>query len=767
MRRPVAAALALIGLAAAAALGPSGASAQWSPAPGAPDRSQPPKPPPAANEPALLTADEVAFDNELGLYVARGNVEVVQNDRTLLADMVTYNQRNGAVVATGNVSIIEPSGEVIFADYMEMTDAMRDGVIRDIRILLTDNSRLAANGARRTGGNRTEMNKGVFSPCKPCEDDPSRAPLWQIKADRVVHDQQEQVIRYNHARLEVAGVPVVYTPYMQHPDPTVKRQSGILAPTMIQSTELGFMSGVPYYWVIDDDKDLTFNPQYATKKGAMGRMEYRQVWANGGVEFDGSVARTDRGIDPLFDEVEPPKTEEDQLRGHIFGRGRWDVNDNLRTGFDLQHASDRTYLSLYRVTNPQLFKDSQTLTSNVFAEGFMGRSYASANAYAFQGLRSTDTQRTTPYVPMFWDYNYLSEATPYGGRWSLDANTMVLERNDGADSRRMSLNGGYQVPYITPLGDVWRFNANLQGDVYNVNNVRDPGRPDVEHDGTHARLFPQIGVQWSYPFVRQGEEYRQLIEPVLGTFAAPNGKNPAAIPNEDSVDIEFDDTRLFSPNRFTGIDRVDGGVRGIYGLKTGVFHTGGGYATAFAGQSYNVNENETFTVGSGLAGHRSDYVARLEVSPHPWIDLITRFRFDKHDFGITRNETLVMVGPPILQVQGSYLRAPSTQYSNGQVQQATGVVSTKIDDNWSARVSAMRDLNDGNGLGWVYFGAGFGYQDECFLFNFSWLRSFTSNEEVGPGDTFYMQVNFKLLGNLAGGFDRPSFDGGNPLAPKK
>ncbi|MCC7050088.1 MAG: LPS-assembly protein LptD [Alphaproteobacteria bacterium] len=715
------------------------------------------------NQEAVLTADELSYDNELGVVVARGNVEVTQGERTLLADTVTYNQRTNTVSASGNVSLIEPSGEVMFADYMDLTDAMKDGVIRDIRILLTDNSRLAANGARRTGGNRTEMSKGVFSPCKPCEEDPSRAPLWQLKARRVVHDEQEQVIRYNDAWMEMFGLPVAYTPYFQHPDPTVKRQSGFLVPTHIYNSNLGFMSGVPYFWAIDKDKDVTLLPMYSTKKGPLGRMDYRQAFPNGSLEVDGSIARTDRGFQPLFDQNAEPAQHENEIRGHVFGRGRWDIDDTWRTGFDLQRASDKTYLSLYKITNTDLYNQNiQSLTSNAYVEGFMGRSYASANAYAFQGLRSFDSQRTTPYVPVMWDYNYVSEATAHGGRFNLDANAMALERVEGTDSRRMSVIGGYQVPYYSPIGEVYRFSASVQGDVYSTNHLVDPGRTYIEHnDEVTGRLFPQLGVQWSLPFVRQGEEYRQLIEPVLGGFVAPNGHNPGRISNEDSVDIEFDDTRLFSANRFAGIDRVDSGVRGIYGLKTGLYHTSGSYATTFFGQSYNLRTNDQFTEGSGLAGHRSDYVARLEVSPHPWLDVITRFRLDKDEFTISRNETIAVVGPPILQLQGSFIRAPSTQFSNGEVQQVAGYVSSKVDQNWTVHVNGLRDLNEGNGLGWINYGAGARYEDECFIFDMRWLRTFTPNQEVAAGDTIYFKLTFRLLGDLSGGFDAPKINGGN------
>ena len=169
------------------------------------------------SEPVVLEADELTHDLDRGIVVATGNVEIAQGGRVILADTVTYNEQTDTVTATGNVVMLEPGGEVIFADYAEVTENMKYGVIRNIRILLTDTSRIAANGAIRSGGNRTEMRKAVFSPCPVCKDHPDEAPLWQIKAIRVVHDQQRQEIQYSDAFFELFGVPIAYTPYFSHP----------------------------------------------------------------------------------------------------------------------------------------------------------------------------------------------------------------------------------------------------------------------------------------------------------------------------------------------------------------------------------------------------------------------------------------------------------------------------------------------------------------------------------------------------------------------
>jgi LPS-assembly protein len=215
---------------------------------------------PSKDVPVLITADELIFDRVEEVVTARGNVEISQNERVLAADEVIYDVPSGTVTAVGNVTLLEPDGEVVFADRAKLDDRLATGFVERVRVLLRDQSRLAAASAERTEGRYVILTDGVFSPCRVCRDHPERAPLWQIKAKEVVHDQEDKTIEYRDAWMEFFGVPVFYTPYFQHPDPTVERQSGILAPTVGTSENLGFTAQTPVFWAIDDVSDFTFSP---------------------------------------------------------------------------------------------------------------------------------------------------------------------------------------------------------------------------------------------------------------------------------------------------------------------------------------------------------------------------------------------------------------------------------------------------------------------------------------------------------------------------
>lgn len=412
------------------------------------------------NAPVLFSAEELSVDSDLGIVVARGKVEMTQDQRTLMADVVSYNQRTNTATASGNVSILEPTGDVIFADYVELQEGLREGFVRNVRMLMTDGGRMAGNDATRTGGNRTELDQGVYSPCDLCKTDPTRAPMWQIRAARVIHDQERKVVQYRDATMEIMGVPIAYTPYFSHPDPTVKRQSGFLPDDRQQDRPRGFVR-VPYYFVLSDSMDFTFDPIITTQQGIVLGGEFRQRLRNGfyEIEASGTVADRTTGTD------ENPIVEQNQFRGHVKGKGRIDIDNTWRAGIDLARATDKTYMRRYG------YGSEESLTTRLFAEGFRGRSYAEVAAYAFQGLRPEDRDTRQPIVAPTATVHYLGEPNELGAYWSVDANILNLYREDGTDSRRISINGGWQMPWQSPLGDRYVFAASLRGDAYWAKDV--------------------------------------------------------------------------------------------------------------------------------------------------------------------------------------------------------------------------------------------------------------------------------------------------------
>src|ERR1043165_8982393 len=124
------------------------------------------------NAPVVFQADEVEYDDQLALTVAKGHVEISQGGEVLLADTVTYNQKTDTVTASGHISLLLPTGEVVFADFMELRDSMNNAFADNVRMLMSDRSRLAANAARRINGNRLELARGIYSPCDLCKKDP-------------------------------------------------------------------------------------------------------------------------------------------------------------------------------------------------------------------------------------------------------------------------------------------------------------------------------------------------------------------------------------------------------------------------------------------------------------------------------------------------------------------------------------------------------------------------------------------------------------------
>lgn len=687
---------------------------------------------------AVISADEIAYDDSLQSVIASGNVEIAHGERILLADSVQYDQINDSVTATGNVVLLEPNGEVMFADRVEMSDQLRSGVIENIRILLADDGRFAANGARRVDGRRTIMKRAVFSPCQVCEDDPARPPLWQLKAGTIVHDQEAGDIRYTNAWLEMLGVPVAYTPYLTHPDPTVERRSGLLTPRFGTSTVFGGYGRIPMYLVFGDSADATIEPILTVRERPILAIEYRQHFNSGAIEFSGSATVADR---ETGDPANPTIIDDDQ-RGHIFANGRFDLNDDWRWGFDYRRASDPSYLDRYDFFG----EPGDTLESNLFVDGFHGRTYTAANVFGFQDLGLADAV-DEPLVAPILDHNYMSEADSIGGRWTVDGNVRNHIYREGTDSRRVSVKAGYMIPFVADFGLITTVSASVEADGYHYDQLDVGGQK--ENNVTAGRVVPRLAAEWRFPLVRGTSGIRQVIEPVAAVIVAPNNGNPEEILEEDSVVVELDDTNLFSEDQIPGLDRADLGQRAVYGLKAGLYGERGGRMTAFFGQSYRVPNDSNETLTTDLRGGRSDYVGRLEVAPNKYLDLLYRFRLSERNFDAFRNELGVTAGPPAFKLAGDYIFIAS-EASGGAFpdrEELRATFESRLTDFWSVGLETRRDLTPAGGP--LEHIALITYEDECFKLDLGYRRNFTSSIEIEKSTTVSVQLVFKSLGDVA------------------
>ena len=686
-----------------------------------------------------LAADEMSVDRENGIITATGNIEVGFEERTLVADKITYNQKTNVVSASGNVAITEPGGEKIFGETMEVSGDLKDAVIENIGIILQDHSRIAGLGARRSNGRITDMRNAVYSPCNLCKDDPSKPPLWQLKAVRVIHDKKEQVVEYRDAWLEVAGFPVFYTPYFRHPDPTVKRKSGFLFPTFGNSSDLGAVLETPYFWNISPHEDATITPIITTNEGPILSLEYRNLMRTGELKVATSIKNNS-------DDTDEFGTEKGSLgvRGHIDAEGRFELDRTWRWGFDLRRASDDTYMRRFGFSSPQ------SLNSALFIEGFRKRNYFSARALTFQSLEENDDDRTIPYVLPLLDYSHVSRRDRLGGRTYLDANFLTLTREKGTDTRRLSVHPKWERPFQGPLGDLYNVSAGMSADAYHVSNLSKADGD--EYSGFAYRAVPYAALDWRMPFVKSTGKINQTIEPVAKIILSPYGGNSSDIPNEDSTELEFDETNLFSINRFSGFDKVEGGPRLSYGLKWDIFGESGGATRLFIGQSYRLKTDDTFANGSGLEDNFSDIVGRAEISPGSYFNLQYRTRFSTDNLSPNRNEAEVRVGVPAFNFRANYVfleRQEDSEFDGRE--ELNFSANSQFNRFWRGGLDAVRDVADNEMRS---LGLHLTYENECVVFTTRATRTFFEDRDIQPTDAITFNLILKTIGETRTGITR-------------
>jgi LPS-assembly protein len=746
----------------------------------------------------LVQAREIDYDYTNHRIAAVGNVQIYFNGSALEADRVIYDQTTKRLHAEGNVRLSEEDGKITYGEIIDLSDDYRDGFVDSLRLDTPDQTRMAAARAERTSGNFTVFHSGVYTACAPCKDDPKKPPLWQVKAARIIHDQGEKMIYFEDARIEFFGHPIAWMPYFAAPDPTVKRKTGFLIPSVSSNSKYGVAVEVPYYWALAPDYDVTVAPMITTKQGLLLQGEFRQRLINGAYSIRGAgIRQLDKGYFVHSDGTATPGYRD--WRGSVESSGQFALNEKWVWGWDALMLSDKTFLqdynphlSKYRVTDPFQAGASEGI-SQLYLAGKGNRSYFDARTIYYLGFSEADSQSQIPVIHPVIDYTYTFDHPVLGGEFSYDVNFTSLTRNraDFDAITQTAINAGtctqtadpaiknssncllrgvpgtysrfsaetrWRRSITDPYGQVFTPFISLRADAGAMQIKSDPGVSNFisTGDSNLVRAMPTVGLEYRYPFISVESWGTQTFEPIAQIIARPNETQIGQWPTEDAQSLIFDDSNVFRVNKFSGWDRVEGGGRANYGMQYTAQFNRGGFVNALFAESYQLFGENSFAaggttntgLGSGLDTTRSDYVARVAFQPNSTYTFTSRFRFDKDNFAVRRFELETRAKFDrwdLSLLYGDYAAQPELGFLDRR-QGILGTGSVKLDANWVMLGGARYDINAGK---FDQTRVGLGYVDDCFILALNYITNYTYSGNPSANHQIMLQLSLRTLGGTA------------------
>ena len=696
---------------------------------------------PATDERVVLEADTVYENSAENTIIAEGNVEALYQGRVLRADRLIYDRTTERARASGNVIIIEADGSQQFADEVDVGPNLADGYAIGYSARLEDNATVAAKSAIRRSDGINAMDHVVYTACPICEED--KTPTWTIRARRAVLDEESQTISYRDAVIEIAGVPVFYLPYLAHPDPNSERRSGFLMPNAGLSSSLGAFYQQPYYWAVSDHSEVTISPMVSQNVNPLIGVDFSKRFYSGAVKFETSFTR-----EADFDNNGDTFGEE-KFRGHIYGGGLFAISPEWKWGFGLESQTDDLYDRRYEISGQNqkrgLYSNQpRRLLSQLFVTGQGDSYYTDAALLNFQGLRGEDDAARLPlvsplaYAEKYWDLGSYGFA-------AVNASSAILTRDVGADSHRVSLGGDWNTMKVLPGGFTFEPFAELRGDYYMLDEA-------VSGKDSVARAVGNTGAKLAYPMVRPGKNVDLMLEPaVMAAWGFSNANDPA-IPVEDSLLYEFDESSLFEANGVGNYDLYEGDGKLSAGLTARAVWKSGTELSTTVGRRWRSRADPNFDVASNLDGKSSDWLAAASLRMGSALQINSRVRLNDEDLSLSRFDMRASTSFDRFRAVGQYYKideriSPAGTsdegiYLRGEVQ---------VTDNYSVVFGQLRDIGRNVNTRQEF---GLAYTDDCSRFEILYNRSELRDRTLGPTDS--VQIRFSLL--TLGSFGSNGFD---------
>jgi LPS-assembly protein len=692
-----------------------------------------------------FSSETLTYDEGVETVTARGKVLMTREGNRLEADEVIWNRKSGQVFAKGNVRVTNPGGDVAYGDSIELTDTLKDGVVENLLIVLADGGRLvAARGTR--SDTITQLQRAAYTPCRVVDDAGCpKDPVWKITALQVTHNPTKNRISYKNARLELFGIPILALPGFSHPADE-RGGSGLLIPDIQYSRTNGFEVSVPYYLLIDRNRDLTVAPHLYTNANPSIEAKYRALTRNGAYQVGGYLTYGSR-----ISTAVPGVAAQNDIRGYLDASGKFQLNPQWSVKGAIRLVTDRTFLRRYDISR------DDRLRSVVDLERVTPSSYFSIQGWGFQTLRAGDRQGLVPIALPIIDYRKRLDNFA-GGRVDLQLNSMAIARTSGQDTQRAFASARWDLRRIVGSGQEILLTAFGRGDVYHTDETLSTTTALYRgREGWTVRAIGAVAAEIRWPLIGSLFGGTQRLTPRFQLVASPATRN-LSIPNEDARAVDLEDSNLFSLNRFPGYDRWEDSTRITYGVDWALDRPGFSINSNI-GQSYRITSKASvFPDGTGLSDRTSDVVGRTTVKYKRFVALTHRFRLDKDNFAIRRNEIDLTLGSDKTYVTAGYLRlnrniGPTLEDLSDREEIRLGG-RVQLAKYWSVFGSTTIDLTDrtedpvslADGYEPIRHRLGVAYEDDCLQFSLTWKRDYEDSGDARRGNTYLIRLSFRNLG---------------------
>ena len=543
--------------------------------------------------------------------------------------------------------------------------------------------------------------KAVFSTCNT-ENKNCRG--WELNSDEFKHDKVRKIFEYKNSWLKIFDYKVFFTPYFNHPDPSVRRKSGFLTPSYSTSESLGIAFNIPYFKVLSKDKDITFNPRYYADKSFLLQNEFRQALKNSEVLSDFSFLIGDAGT-----------------KGHFFYNQIGKINENLNFELNLQSVEGDNYLKNHKLLETSsLLNDDNLLVSNLDLDWTFEDSSLNTSVRVFEDLSRNYNDR---YQYVFPDFNFIRNIkipdnyngkftfNSYGYNKHYDTNTMeTVITNDFLFSSNQ---------YINTKGLLYNYNIFLKNPssyASNSSNFRENGNYD---------LYGTIKLDGSMPFSKQLDNYTHFLKPIASFRYSPNGNKDIT-----SKDILLNYDNVFSLNRIGVSDQVEGGDALSLGLEFKRTNINGADIIDFKiANVFKSKENIKLPTKSKLNQTRSDIFGSLKYNLSNNLKIGYDFSYDRDLDHSNLDGLYVDINLNNIFTDFYYYTTDNDLGENETISNNTII---NINDESSLKFNTTKDLIDDFT---EYYDLMYSYITDCISINFNYNKSFYRDGNLKPNES--------------------------------